>query len=52
MSQQGFKELALKYGVELLGKSRDQVIEDFKVAKERVRNNTTAYGNNSKDLNY
>jgi len=52
MSQQRFKELALKYGVELLGKSRDQVIEDFKVAKERVRNNTTAHGNNSKDLNY
>lgn len=52
MSQRGFKELALKYGVESLGKSRDQVIEDFKMAKELVLNNTTAYGNNSKDLNY
>lgn len=51
VSHQGFKELALTYGIESLGKSREEVIEDFKIAKQRVLDNTTTYGNNSSDLN-
>lgn len=50
VSQRAFKELAMKYGIDSLGKSQDEVMENFKEEKENVKNNTTKYGNDSNKL--
>lgn len=44
-SQRAFKELAMKFGQQL-GKSREEIIADVKVAKEVVLNDQSEFGNN------
>lgn len=39
-------------GNEFAGKTKKQVMEDFQIEKDKVKNNTTKYGNNSEDLKY
>ena len=45
IAQRAFKELSMKYGIGRLGKTYEEVMQDFKVEVENVKNNATEYGN-------
>ena len=45
IAQRAFKEVSMKYGIGRLGKTSEEVMQDFKVEVENVKNNMTEYGN-------
>lgn len=51
VSQKAFKEAATDLGIQA-GKTKEDVIELGKQAKEDVLNNTTKHGNNAEDLDF
>ena len=48
LSQKAFRETTLKLGKEL-GKNKEQLDKEIKESEQKVINNTTEFGNNSKD---